>query len=124
MFTGIEGGSKEVAVELHLRRFRALGTRMAASAIRFVANVLEVTVGVATDTVVEDATDGWQLELLAGHRLGWGGGNGLRQVGSSGGRGGGVGTKGQGRFRSKRACHGAMTVHDRTCGSGSLLPAA
>ena len=33
MFTGVEGGSKEVAVELHLRHFRALGTRMAASAI-------------------------------------------------------------------------------------------
>ena len=111
MFTGIEGGSKEVAVELHLRRFRALGTRVAASAIRFVANVLELTVGVATDTAVQVATDGWQLELLAGHRLGWGGGNGLRQVGSSGGKGGGVGTKGLGRFRSKRACQGAVTVH-------------
>lgn len=111
MFTGVEGGSKEVAEELHLRRFRALGTRVAASAIRFVANVLELTVGAATDTMVEVATDGWQLELLAGHRRGWGGGNGLRQVGSSGGKGGGVGTKGLGRFRSKRACQGAVTIH-------------
>ena len=42
---------------------------MAASTIRFVANVLELTVGAATDTAVEVATDGWQLELLAG--LGW-----------------------------------------------------
>ena len=111
MFTGIEGGSKEVAVELHLRRFRALGTRVAASAIRFVANVLELIVGAVTDTAVELARDGWQLELLAGHRLGCGGGNGLRQVGSSGSKGGGVGTKGLGRFRSKRACQGAVTVH-------------
>ena len=71
MFTGIEGGSKEVAVELHLRRLRALGTRVPASAIRFVANVLELTAGTATDTAAEVATDGWQLELLAGHRLGW-----------------------------------------------------
>ena len=89
MFTGVEGGSKEVAVELHLRRFRALGTRVAASAITFVANVLVLTVGAATDTAVEVATDDWQLEVLAGHRLGWGGGNGLRQVGGSGGKGGG-----------------------------------
>ena len=50
MFTGVEGGSKEVAVELHLRRFRALGTRVPVSAIRFVANVLELTVVAATDT--------------------------------------------------------------------------
>ena len=100
MLTSVEGGSKEVAVELHLRRFRALGTGVAASAIRFVANVLELTVGAAADTTVEVATDGWQLELLAGHRLGWGGVNGLRQVGSSGGGGGGVGTKGLGSFRS------------------------
>ena len=85
MFTGVEGGSKEVAVELYLRRFRALGTRVAASAIRFVANVLELTVGAATGTAVEVATDG--------------------------GKGGGVGTKGLGRFRSKRACQGAVTVH-------------
>ena len=84
---------------------------MAASAIRFVANVLELTVGAATDTAVEVTTDGWQLELLAGHRLGWGGGNGWRQVGSSGGKGGGVGTKGLGGFRSKRAGQGAVTVH-------------
>ena len=59
MFTGVEGGSKEVAVELYLRRSRALGNRVAASAIRFVANVLELTVGAATDTAVEVATDGW-----------------------------------------------------------------
>ena len=111
MFTGVEGGSKEVAVELHLRHFRALGTRVAASAIRFVANVLELIVGAVTDTAVELARDGWQLELLAGHRLGCSGGNGLRQVGSSGSKGGGVGTKGLGRFRSKRACQGAVTVH-------------
>ena len=84
---------------------------MAASAIRFVANVLELIVGAVTDTAVELARDGWQLELLAGHRLGCGGGNGLRQVGSSGSKGGGVGTKGLGRFRSKRACQGAVTVH-------------
>ena len=64
----------------------------------------------ATDTAVEVATDGWQLKLLAGHRLGWGGGNGLRQVGGSGGKGGGVETKGLGRFQSKRACQGAVTV--------------
>ena len=111
MFTGVEGWSKEVAVELYLRRFRALGTRVAASAIGFVANVLELTVGAATDMAFEVATDGWQLELLAGHRLGWGGGNGLRQVGSRDGKGGGVGTKGLGRFWSKRACQGAVTVH-------------
>ena len=93
MFTGIEGGSKEVAVELHLRPFRALGIRVAASAIRFVANVLELTLGAATDMAVEVATDSWQLELLAGHRLGWRGGNGLRQVGSSGGKVVGKGRK-------------------------------
>ena len=43
--------------------------------------------------------------------IGWAGGNGWRQVGSSGGKGGGVVTKGLGRFRSKRACQGAVTIH-------------
>ena len=64
MLTSVEGGLKLRGVGLHRGYFRALGARVVSSAIWFVADVTKLTIGVATDTAVEVATDGSLLEWL------------------------------------------------------------
>ena len=64
MLTGMEGGLNLRGVGLHGRYFRALGARVVSSAIWFVADVPELTIGVAAVTTVEVVVDGSLLEWL------------------------------------------------------------
>ena len=61
---GVEGAGNAGRGILQLGCFWALGTRVVASPISFVADVLELTIGALAGAVVVVATDGCHCGLL------------------------------------------------------------
>ena len=64
MLIGVDGADGGAMVELGLRSFRALGTRVGSATVWLVADVEELTVGAATTATVEVLASGCWLELL------------------------------------------------------------